>query len=498
MDGKNVILKIHYTWTYVFLPDGHYHNQAYHIVRDACSFWEKGFEFKPSYIKGDTDGRSCLYNEWSNKFPTGLIYLVSDWLKSKGFNLIIDDQRVYPDISGCTADCLTGFDWRDCQRDAIDVILKHKNGVPLYPNGVFELPPGSGKTLLMLGVLLSLKQFPCLWLTHTDTLLTQTYERFEPHLKERGISLGTLNGSNKDMESDVVIGMVQSLRDRKKYTSFFERVKLLICDEVHRGSASDYHKTLLAIEAPFRYGCSATPFLRTDRADMRLRGSIGDLLYRLTPEQGVQAGFFIKPDVYFVDYMDDGYKNIDAVVKMYGGYHAIYSEGIVENERRNQAILELSKKCIAQNRKTLILIRILKHGLMLKEKINDYYGHKFAVFLSGKNSEDQRKKAVADMRSGKIKIIISSTIFDEGFDFQELDAGILASGGEADIKTIQRIGRLMRACDDKQHPVVYDFIDRFHPTLLKHSISRWNTSLSVANVGRASIDELPEAIGDVS
>jgi superfamily II DNA or RNA helicase len=67
--------------------------------------------------------------------------------------------------------------------------------------------------------------------------------------------------------------------------------------------------------------------------------------------------------------------------------------------------------------------------------------------------------------------LIASSILDEGADVPEIDTVVIASAGKSAIKGIQRIGRGMRRMAGKEL-VVYDFVDRHAPVLLRHSKMR--------------------------
>ena len=63
------------------------------------------------------------------------------------------------------------------------------------------------------------------------------------------------------------------------------------------------------------------------------------------------------------------------------------------------------------------------------------------------------------MREGKPQITISSVIFDEGIDVRPLDTLILAGGGKSSTRALQRIGRILRPCENKSEAIAVDFMD---------------------------------------
>ncbi len=80
---------------------------------------------------------------------------------------------------------------------------------------------------------------------------------------------------------------------------------------------------------------------------------------------------------------------------------------------------------------------------------------------------------MGEFRSGKIDLIIVTNIWSEGVDIPEIGALILAGGGKARHKAIQRIGRGLRVVPGKEYLAVVDFLDTHSEKyLLSHSRQR--------------------------
>ena len=116
----------------------------------------------------------------------------------------------------------------------------------------------------------------------------------------------------------------------------------------------------------------------------------------------------------------------------------------------------------------MILVASIEHGQILNKMIDE------SCFISGVNKEDERNKTIKDFISGKIKVLIASTIFDEGISINEIRMLIIASGQKSSIKICQRIGRSLRKSNGKSSALVFDFYDLGNRFLTKHSIMRHN------------------------
>jgi superfamily II DNA or RNA helicase len=97
--------------------------------------------------------------------------------------------------------------------------------------------------------------------------------------------------------------------------------------------------------------------------------------------------------------------------------------------------------------------------------------------LNGKKSSDERNQSIQDMKTGKLKVIVASTIFDIGIDIPSLDVLINLGGGKSTGRVLQRIGRVIRKFEGKEFAYVVDFYDQCK-YLREHSQIRFKTASS--------------------
>lgn len=118
-------------------------------------------------------------------------------------------------------------------------------------------------------------------------------------------------------------------------------------------------------------------------------------------------------------------------------YHSIYKKAIVENKERNEAVVKIAHKMYeTKNTTTLILIQQVKHGEKLQEMLFELIPEEsFTVkvehpktgkeqlvrvrnieFLSGQDDAIRRRAVIQAAKEKKVKILIGSTIADEGLD----------------------------------------------------------------------------------
>jgi len=134
----------------------------------------------------------------------------------------------------------------------------------------------------------------------------------------------------------------------------------------------------------------------------------------------------------------------------------------------------------------LILVERLEHGETLAAGLG-------VKFLSGSTPGYERNLAWQTMRDGGADCLVASVIADEGLDIPNIKWLILAGGGRAAHRQIQRIGRGLRRIEGKDRLRVFDFDDRgFY--LGRHARARRRTydKEPAYNVSEVTPEELDE------
>ena len=92
--------------------------------------------------------------------------------------------------------------------------------------------------------------------------------------------------------------------------------------------------------------------------------------------------------------------------------------------------------------------------------------------MQGKDDSATREKAIDDIISGKLKIVIATKIFEAGIDIPNLKVLILCDALKSYISVIQKIGRVLRVMPDKRDVFIFDIVDRTQNSLFKHAQDR--------------------------
>lgn len=416
------------------------------FVSKTLSFQPVGYQFSPKYIEGKWDGTISLLDKWRHAFPAGLTGYLATRLTKEGIKFHLMDLRSRPEGSPLDVSKTEAI-LRPYQVETVQTSLE-------VGRGILNLPTASGKTMTA-SVIIGKAGVNTLFVNHTKDLLYQSKEDIE---KVIGEEMGVI-GDGVFNPKKYTVAMIQTLYARianKEMKDYLKGVQMLVLDEVHHTGKNSWFRVAMNIPAYYRFGLTGTA-TRHDGANLNLMGATGRVIAKVTSSSLVKLGYLSKPYIYVYP-VDEEVPATD--------YHDAYDLGIVRNEYRNAKIAELAKGFVKGDQTVLILVTRIEHGNTLVGLIPG------AVFLNGGVDGHVRKETLDAFRDGKVKCVIATAIFDEGVNVVSMNAVILAGGGESDIKTVQRVGRVLRPSKDKDHAIVIDFLDRSNRYLWDHSESR--------------------------
>jgi superfamily II DNA or RNA helicase len=250
-------------------------------------------------------------------------------------------------------------------------------------------------------------------------------------------------------------------KDKQRIAEAISKMEMFLCDECHMAACASIQLINNAAKScRFKFGLSGTPNKFTGE-DLLIEGVFGRKIIDIPASELIEKGYLVKPTIHFIEIPES---NED----LGNNYQGIYKKFIVENEVRNDRIIELANKLKAAGRKTLILVKNIKHGEALMEKFDP---GTVVYFVRGELDSDERNRIRSDFVKGKIDVIVASAVYDQGIDIANLDALILAGSGKSSGRALQRIGRVIRTFPGKSGAIVIDFIDQAK-YLYNHSMKR--------------------------
>lgn len=255
----------------------------------------------------------------------------------------------------------------------------------------------------------------------------------------------------------------KSFEKHKKTMDLLESAICFIGDEYHHSSSSTWYDTIMCCtNAVYRFGLTGTVDRKDEVNVMRMIACTGRVIYRISNEFLIERGYSAKPIIYLEEINEPKIKGDD--------WLKVYKHGIVQNEVRNRKIVERVKEEWSQGKGCLIICNHTKHGEILRKMLVE--DGVDAEFTHGGCSSAFREQVLKDMREGKLRCLVATSILDEGVDISNIDAVWLAAGGKSMRQLLQRIGRGLRVKSHGGGVKVFDFIDLHHPLLARHTKDR--------------------------
>ncbi|MDA0835651.1 MAG: DEAD/DEAH box helicase family protein [Planctomycetota bacterium] len=315
--------------------------------------------------------------------------------------------------------------------------------------GIVVLPTGLGKTFL---AAFDMAEFDgrALFVVHNNEVLNQAAQTFQRVMPNR--TVGFFHGLQRDACSDVVCANIYSLHENNLAQYFAKSdFDYVVIDEFHHAAAKSY-RTLLAYFLPrFTLGLTATP-LRTDQQNVV---SILDnnIIYSLDAATAIERGY-LAPFKY-IAYRD----NVD------------YS-GIRHNGFRYD-VNDLNRALIIEKRDEAVFQRYVENGMQKAigfcvsvehaDRMAEYFQSRGVTSSSihSKMLKNHRKEAIANFRSGKLRVVFVRDIFNEGVDFPDVRTLMFLRPTESRLIFMQQLGRGLRLSPSKNEVIVLDFIGNY-------------------------------------
>jgi superfamily II DNA or RNA helicase len=466
-----------------------YNNKCYVECNYAESRWLSSVLTKGTGKRNFRDGseiKHYFYNYKAKSFPTGLLKEVITFPGVEQLGIELDDRREGIELPEEPA-TIKGFEKREYQDEAVRLMLQKKRGT-------IQAATNSGKSLCLARFLKTIEKtgVRSIVFIHNQEIFEQLYETISKSVKS---VVGTVLSKKTDCShSQVTIAMVKTFANRlgehKHVTKLYEDAQVIVADECHHLVAPTYQNLFLESNAPVRIGMSGTVPAEDTYQGWLVRSLTGPILIDITNKELIEAGISAKPIVEMHRHdsshlfdrefynecirefvaakahqlpdgslfrMDGSFINIFWKVQFFAHYQRRCIErGMIHNEKRNEKIVELVRQ--DPNKQYLIVTERLDHG---DNMLNLFRGAGTDVeFVNGNTPGSDRDDMVSRFRKGELKVLISSTVLDEGVDIDKIETLVLAGVMKSKRALKQRIGRGLRKKKDKPNVLrVIDFDD---------------------------------------
>lgn len=362
-------------------------------------------------------------------YPTGLHYIVKNYLKLHRLTYQVRDARAVPKK---LQNALIG----SYEHDPYPEQLEAANAAIKATRGIIVAPTGTGKSLIIALMVERLK-------VHTLIVVPSLEIK-----RQLNASLSEIFGSkNVGPGKMICVANVDSLDPKEEATGY----DAVIIDEFHHSGAETYR--LLNKHAwtkvYYKFGLTATPFRSQDHEKLLLESVLSNVIYEIRYQDAVAKGYIVPLEAYYIEVPK---KNTDGYT-----WQEVYKDLVVNNEPRNKIIYNLLSSLNAEGRSTLCLVKEIAHGELL-------YPFRYSY-----GADQDSKKYIKEFNARHINVLVGTTgVLGEGVDTKPCEYVIIAGLGKSRNAFMQQVGRAFRRYPGKESGKVIIFLDKSHKWTRAH------------------------------
>jgi superfamily II DNA or RNA helicase/HKD family nuclease len=326
-----------------------------------------------------------------------------------------------------------------------------------YHRNLLVSATGTGKTVMAAVFYARLRaKLPrarLLFVAHRREILEKSRATFRQALRDHAFGEMWVDGS-RPQDFDHVFASVQSLKHANLERLAPGHFDVVIIDEFHHAAAPSYETLLTRLEPRELLGLTATP----ERADgLPILHWFGDRIAAELRLWDAIEQHRLSPFLYYG--IHDGTDLSDIPWRRGQGYDAnALTDKYTENDRWARFVFAQ----LADHVDNVATIRCL--GFCVSVAHANYMADRFqelgveAVAVSAKSSDQERDKALADLAAGRIQLIFSVDLLNEGVDIPTVDTLLMLRPTESATLFLQQLGRGLRQARDKSACTVLDFV----------------------------------------
>lgn len=350
----------------------------------------------------------------------------------------------------------------DEPREGQDVILAK---IAVCDMGQIEAPTGDGKTWVIVQVCRMYPTARIIIVVPGIDVAKTIRDRLLGVIPKADV--GQLGGGKLERGRRITVCVRNSLSKAD-----LDHCQLLMYDECHTAAGDKTARELTCARNCKMFGFSASPEMRTDKADMLVEALFGPVIHVTEYEESQKRGNVVPIRVLMRSVVvGPGIVSSNTQV--------LNKLGIWCNDDRNQRIAEDAREYSKNGEQIFIAVKTVQHGLELLRHLPDFtfvYAQmdakmrkkyeKEGVIREGDHpiTSYARERLQEEFESGKLLKVIA-TCWKHGVSFNHLQVLIRADGLAADTDSVQLPGRLSRLDDGKDYGLLIDYMDQFNPTL---------------------------------
>lgn len=292
-----------------------------------------------------------------------------------------------------------------------------------------------------------------LFVAHRNEILDQSLATFRHAIRDASFGEKWIGGA-RPRHFEHVFASVQSLNTAHLEDLAPDHFDVVIVDEFHHAAAPSYRKLLDHVQPRELLGLTATPERSDDlsvlhwfdnriAAELRLWDAIDQ--QRLCPFMyfGIHDGL----DLTDIPWRRGQGYDPRALSNLYTSTDAWARKVVQEVSRLADSLATMRALgfCVSIEHAKFMAAHFNHHGLP-------------SVAIWGDSSQADREAALRDLADGKVRVVFSVDLFNEGVDVPTVDTLLMLRPTESPTLFLQQLGRGLRRSRNKSFCVVLDFV----------------------------------------
>lgn len=449
------------------------HKKLYVALKERV----KGYSYAPSYRNRTWDGYHRFYSKITNKFPTGMLPLVLQYVEKWGVKKIVvkDERKNLPifkeDFVKELSDNLNLRDYQEGLVRSINRSITFQNQKIYFPRGVYDAAVNAGKTYSILGLYRNIENPKILFLVSEQVLFVQTMEFFKQYF-DVGMIKSTFKHPDKTYRkashivTNFTVAMTATLKnrlygkDKLNYRSQLKDINVLVTDECHNAVNNTHKKVAIQIDAGCRvYMSGSSTGFGSPLDRVMLIGMAGPVVAKISNKFLVRSGYSKSVNVNM--YLNDINSNKVGLMS----YNEEMDECLVFSEARIKTI----KSIVKSNPDAYILITVWykRHGQFIYDRLREDKDYNIPTEWVHGTDPDKAYK-INKFLDKQINVLITSQIVRQGVNMKHVNYIIYTQGGKNKVDIDQWFGRGQRMNVFSNTLQVVDFYDRGGKYLESH------------------------------
>ena len=306
-------------------------------------------------------------------------------------------------------------------------------------------PTGSGKTVIASSMMQKAKERSKfnLFVAHRRELVMQCSRK----LSDFGLNHGVIMAEKSpNAMADIQVASIQTFASRKDRDDFIKpNADIVILDEAHRSVSGQFQELIKVYPNAFIIGLTATPV----RNDGRGLGNVYEELVECGSIRELTAQGYLVPNRIVAPSIPDLQK-----IRLVAGDYEKRALDRKMNTRKLVGDIVSHWIKYGENRATVVFATSIAHSKHIANIFRQNgvsSGH-----IDSEMNELDRETQLANLNSGKIKILSNCQILTEGWDQPKISCVIIARPTKSYPMYLQMVGRTLRPYPNKKDTLIID------------------------------------------